>query len=101
MTTKKPYTFLMNTLLVSSGLGIVWLVLLFALCFGAVHIAKLAKYGQEYRKQNQNKTQAEAPPPEPNKKAPPPDTREPIYYIVERKRKTISSFSEPKEIRFK
>ena len=92
----------MNTLLISSGAGIFWLVFLFALCFGAVHILKLAKYGQEFRKQAQKPQTPEPEKPTPaEKKTPPPEAREPIYYIVERKRKTKSSFSETNEIRFK
>ncbi len=98
MTVQIRYTFLMNTLLLSSTFGIFWLTLLFALCFAGVHILKLARLGQKYRKNEQRERE------EPVKKEeePPPKTEaEPIYYIVERKKRVKSNFGEPKQIRFK
>ena len=95
----------MNTLLFSPALGIFWVCFLFAFCFLSVHVARLAKIGREFQKQNATKEQNEEPKEqeEPTKKqTPPPQTqREPIYYIVEKKRRAKTSFSEPKEIRFK
>lgn len=82
-----------------------WLILLFALCFLCVHVARLVKFGWLY----QNK---DAPPAKPQEKPPQQQkneeskpaaspSSEPVYYIVERKRKTRSSYSEPKRIDFK
>ncbi len=101
-----------NALLVSSFLGILWLVLLFAFSFFCVHLYKLAKLGQKYRKEKQaenKKTQntptsptpAPAPIKKDEKKLPEQKQGEPIYYIVERKRKKKPQFSEPKRIQFK
>jgi hypothetical protein len=44
-----------------------------------------------------------APPKEPPKEKTPPEHKqeEPIYYIVERKKRVKSTFTEPKQIRFK
>ena len=88
-----------NLLLPRGVVGIFWSILLFALCFFGVHIAKLARLGQLYRTK---KTEKPTPPPaEPEKKAPAP-TQEPVYYIVERKKKRAKAqYGEPKEIRFK
>ncbi|MBQ8684835.1 MAG: hypothetical protein IJ514_01530 [Clostridia bacterium] len=79
--------------------GVIALIVLFILCFFFVHIARLVKFGWSYQK-------TAAPPKEkeekPKEKAPAEQKpQEPIYYIVERKRRTQSSFSEPKQIRFK
>ena len=96
------------TLLLSSPfLGVLWLVLLFLLCFFFVHFIRLAQFGQNWRKLNDRKNEEKAQNEEKNssqeneKKTPPEPSGEPIYYIVERKRRTKSSFSEPKQIRFK
>jgi len=89
----------MNTLLASSIIGVVWLALLFVLCFICVHVLRLAKLGQQYRKaENKEKT---TPTPLQEIKSPPATASEPIYYIVERKKRVESGFSEPKQIRFK
>ena len=80
-------------------LGIFGLLVLFILSFFAVHIIKLARIG--YRAQNP------PPPPVPKREEvkketlPKQSLGEPVYYIVERKRRTKSSYSAPKEIRFK
>ncbi len=89
-----------NLLTVTPLLGIVWLTLLFIVCFLGVHIARLVKFGWLYQKQP---TQEKPKPPEQSEKKAPEKTpsAEPVYYIVERKRKTRQSYSEPKEIRFK
>ncbi len=73
----------MNTYLLSAqALGGLFSLLLFALCFLGVHIARLAKIGWE---------QARKVPPAAEKKAHeneerPPSKKE-VYYIVERKRR--------------
>lgn len=93
----------MTTLLISSAFGIFWLVLLFVLCFVCVHVLRLARMGQAYRKSERPTSQ---PPPQPTK---PNDEKKnsqekdvaPIYYIVERKKRVKSNYSEPKQIRFK
>jgi hypothetical protein len=91
----------MNSLLSVSALGFLWLSLLFLLCFSLVHLVRLAKFGRVYQKQQQTK-KTEPPPKPPETKTPPkPQSGEPIYYIVERKRRAKTSFSEPKPIQFK
>lgn len=93
------YTYPMNTsfLLSANFIGVFCLAFLFLLCFCLVHIARLAAVGWKH-------TAKKPPTPEPQKvekKAPTPK-QEPIYYIVERKkRRAKSSYSEPKEIHFK
>lgn len=84
----------MNNLLSVFPVGALSLILLFALCFLLIHTIKLIKLGwQTQRKQPPVKEKAE-------EKAPAP-TQEPVYYIVERKRRTKSSYGEPKRINFK
>ena len=92
----------MNTLLVSPFKGIICITLLFGVCFLLVHTARLVQFGQRYRKQQNAPSEPPKPQPTPppEKKAPP-STGEPVYYIVERKRRTKSTFSEPKRIDFK
>ena len=88
-----------NLLLASPLVGFLWVALLFGFCFLGVHILKLAKIGWDAPK-----TQAEEPPKaeKHEEKKAPATTQEPIYYIVERKtRRAKSSYTEPKEIRFK
>ncbi len=99
------YTVLMkNAILTTTPFwGIFWLIILFIFCFLFVHTARLARLGLRYRAEK-NATPAEEKPPEPKeekKQAPAQTTQEPIYYIVERKKKTRASYSEPKQIRFK
>lgn len=105
MTGIKPYTFLMNTyyyknlLLASPIVGFVWIALLFGFCFLSVHILKLARIGWQAPKSQAPQPQEKEEKKE-EKKTPAP--QEPIYYIVERKtRRAKSSYTEPKEIRFK
>lgn len=74
-------------------LGFVYIILLFVLCFTAVHVIKLAAVGFKSLKQ---KPQPK-PEPKPAEKKPP----EPVYYIVEKKRRSKASYSEPREIRFR
>ncbi|MBQ8308972.1 MAG: hypothetical protein IJX96_03970 [Clostridia bacterium] len=92
-------SFISNLLTVSPLLGILWLVLLFIACFICVHITRLVKFGWLYQRRPYEKPK---PPEQTEKKAPEKTpSAEPVYYIVERKRKTRQSYSEPKEIRFK
>ena len=93
------YTFFSNALLLApNALGGVFLLLLvFAICFLGVHIAKYAVLGWQAHNKPQN-----APPPQKEEKTAPTNPPEPVYYIVERKRKREKSkYYEPKEIRFK
>lgn len=88
---------LKNLLSATPALGVLWLILLFIVCFCGVHIARLVRFGWLYQKKNEPKPSEEK-----KEKAPEPKpSAEPVYYIVERKRKTRQSYSEPKEIRFK
>jgi len=65
-------------------------LLLFFICFAAVHIAKLAFLGfLSLRKKPEEK--------KPEEKKPP----KPTYFIVEKKRPRKASYSEPREIEFK
>lgn len=73
------------------------LLLLFAACFCIVHGARLLLFGVRY----QRRTPERMPPPEREKSPPESKSEEPIYYIVERKRKVKSTYAEPKRIRFK
>lgn len=89
---------LQNLLSAPAVFGVLWLVLLFGACFLGVHIARLVKFGWLYQKKEEPQKPAE----EKKEKAPEPKpSAEPVYYIVERKRKTRQSYGEPKEIRFK
>ena len=89
-----------SLLLVSAGLGFVWLVLLFLFCFCGVHGIRIAKYGWTPRKQPPAKPAQPTPPIEKEKAPAPP--QEPIYYIVEKKRtRQKNKYGEPKEFRFK
>lgn len=75
-------------------IGLLYLFLTFIVCFILVHIIKLAYIGLlSVRKKPE-------PPPEP-KPAKPQPKPEPVYYIVEKKRARKSTYSEPKEIKFK
>ena len=89
----------MNTLLSVYGAGSIALIVLFLLCFALVHLARLVKFGwNAQKKPNTKPAQIE-----PKKETPPEKAtvQEPVYYIVERKKRTKSNYSEPKQIRFK
>lgn len=94
----------MNALLIRPiAMGAIWLSLLFTFCFLGVHIAQLAKIGWKHLSApsaEPNKPQNQ--PAAPDKKAPAPQTaQEPVYYIVERKKKRPkTNYGEPKPIRF-
>ena len=71
------------------AIGILYLFLTFLVCFILVHLLKLAFIGI---------TSLKKPPVEKEKPTPP---KEPVYYIVEKKRAKKANYSEPKEIQFK
>lgn len=71
-------------------IGILYLFLIFTLCFIFIHLLKLAYLGFKSARKKQ-----EPPPQKPAPKA------EPVYYIVEKKKTKKASYSEPKEIKFK
>ena len=73
-------------------IGILYLFLTYLFCFILVHVVKLAYIGIKSLKKP-------APPPAEEKKPTP--KPEPVYYIVEKKRAKKSTYSEPKEIKFK
>lgn len=71
-----------------AGMGFLYLIITFAICFLIVHTIRLAYLGFiSLRAKPEEERTVE-------KKT------EPVYYIVERK-KTKKKFSEPKEISFK
>ena len=77
-------------------IGLLYLFLTFIVCFILVHILKLAYLGL---KSSRKKPE---PPPEPKPSKPQHQPKpEPVYYIVEKKRARKSTYSEPKEIKFK
>lgn len=78
-------------LLAAPWLGGVYAAILLVLCFFLVHILKLARIGYRARKK--------LPPEKPPKPEP---ASEPVYYIVEKKKKRAKAeYSEPKRISFK
>ena len=100
-----------SMLLSSSVGGFFSIIALFIFCFACVHVVKLAKIGREVQKENAKKSTetkeqtSPAPVQKEEKQAQEKPSKqnvgEPIYYIVERKRRTKSSFGEPKRIHFK
>lgn len=70
-------------------IGILYLLLTFLFCFILVHLIKLAYLGVSYIKK----------PPKAEEKPTP--KKEPVYYIVEKKRAKKANYSDPKEIEFK
>ena len=88
-----------NLLLITPLVGFIWFALLFGFCFFGVHILKLAKIGWDTPKTQQKEQPKEE---KAEEKKAPANAQEPIYYIVERKtRRAKSSYTAPKEIRFK
>ncbi len=81
----------MNLLSVQ-GLGFLYTACLFLFCLAVVHLVKLARIG--YR------TLGKKLPPEKPKRQKP--EKEPVYFIVERKKKRSKpEYTEPKRISFK
>ena len=72
-------------------IGLLYLVLIFLICFAIVHFIKLAALGF---KSLRKKPEPKPPEKKPEKKV------EPVYYIVEKKR-AKRTYSAPKEIKFK
>ena len=90
----------MHNLLSVYSAGVIALFILFMICFVLVHIAQLVNVGWNAQRKPQHKN-IEADEPKEKPPAKPPTNQEPVYYIVERKRRAKSSYSEPKQIRFK
>ncbi len=90
-----------NLLAATAFLGVFWLAVIFGGCFLSVHIARLVKFGWLYQKKEEPPKPTEAKEEKKEKAPEPKPSAEPVYYIVERKRKTRQSYGEPKEIRFK
>ena len=104
-----------NCLLSAAASGAFWLILLFVVSFLAVHTVRLAKIGWNYQKRHvtpPDKSSAEKRGSEPARRDPPAKETseapaaekppEPVYYIVERKkRRPRETYSPPKEIKFK
>ena len=89
-----PYNIGMNILTVFPVKGLLFTLLLFTVCLLGVHTILLARIGWN----TQHKKPDEAPKPEEKK---PPIEREPIYYIVERKRtRPKQNYGEPRAFRF-
>ena len=100
MYNESMYTLSINNILAAhTALGIVCAVLLFAFCFSIVHLARLVKFGWKYQKKQSKPEQKPQEPPKQEK--PKPQEPTPVYYIVERKRKTKPGYSDPKQIHFK
>lgn len=88
----------LSALLSGGAVGFLLSILLFGICFLGTHLFKLAKYGWEKVQEPPNK---QTPPQKPQEKAPAKE-QEPIYYVIERKRKKPkTTYSEPKQITFK
>ena len=95
-----------NALLSVALRGLIWLIVLFLFCFFGVHLTILAiigwKHQQTDSKKHDDKNNGATENKNAENKAPTPTAQEPIYYIVERKRKPAkSNFGTPKQIRFK
>ena len=90
----------MNILLVSLPIaGLFWTLFLLLFSFGGVYVAELVKLGWAYKTQSPPPSTAQ---PEQQEKAPAEKTQEPIYYIVERKKRPPKSgFEDPKPFTFK
>ncbi len=86
----------MNYLAQQQSLGFIALLFLFAFCFLGVHILRIT---QAVKKPPPSADKPEQKNKESEKK--PTENNEPIYYIVEKRRKTKSTYGEPKRISFK
>ena len=85
--------------------GLLWTIVLLAFCFGGVIVANLARLGWEYRSERAKAPATSEKPqetPKEEKKAPAEKPQEPIYYIVEKKkRRPKGDFGEAKPFQFK
>ncbi|MBR2341760.1 MAG: hypothetical protein IKA72_05075 [Clostridia bacterium] len=98
LNTYLPCSFLSVTAI--SGFGLV--VFLFLFCFLSVHIIVLLKLGWKAKDQLDESAAANSAVEEKKSPEPKEKEREPIYYIVERKRtRPKQNYGEPKEFRFK
>jgi len=91
----------MNTLFLMSMpvKGLLFSLLLLALCFFGIHLVILARLGWQY---NKNPSPSPADEKKEEKTTPAEKPQEPIYYIVERKtRRAKPAYGEPKQIDFK
>ena len=110
MTRKKAYSFLMENLLASPAVGVLFLIFLLLLSFLGVHAAFLIKetwtqkHGDKKGK-NGEKSERSAPQKQEKPQTPTPaaSAPEPVYFIVERKKKRTrkkDDFEPPREIKF-
>ena len=76
-------------LLSIQGQGAFYTFCIFLICVIAVHIAKLAYIGWHARKKK-----------EPVKEKKPEKESEPVYYLVEKKKKVSSQYKKPKKFKF-
>ena len=93
---------LSNTILSPCLQGFSGTILLFALCFLGVHIAKVAVRGFTLYDGTKRENERENPPISQPKTEQKSSNSEPIYYIVEKKRRRSKyGYGDPKEFRFK
>ncbi len=70
--------------------GALFTLCIFLICVVIVHISKLALIGwNSYRKKEPKKQKSEKQ-----------ETPEPVYYIVEKKKKTAPQYKKPKKFKF-
>ncbi|MBQ2702172.1 MAG: hypothetical protein IJF64_04190 [Clostridia bacterium] len=91
-----------NLLTSAGGKGCIWLILLFFFTFILVHLTKLVRLGWEHTlTKPKPTTEQKQEKPKPQEKAPA-KPQEPIYYVIERKRKKPkTAYTEPRQITFK
>ena len=79
------------------AIGILYLFLIFTVCFIFIHLLKLAFLGFKSARKKPE------PPPKPKAEPKPKPKPEPeqVYFIVEKKKTKKTTYSEPKEIKFK
>ena len=75
-------------LLSVQGQGAIYTICILFFCVIIVHIAKLTIIGWRAFKKREPKKQAKTEPPEP------------VYYIVEKKKKTAPQYKKPQKIKF-
>ena len=89
MTKTRAYNRFMELLLSIQGQGAFYTFCIFLICVIAVHIAKLAYIGWHARKKKEpvkeKKTETES---------------EPVYYLVEKKKKSAPQYKKPKKFKF-
>lgn len=102
MTVRARYNVAMNILSSTASGGVIgffWAIILFFLCFLAIHSIKLIRLGLKALNEPKNEPIQQEKKPADRKSG---AEKEPIYYIVERKkRRAKTSYTEPKEFRFK